>query len=105
MFGSVDHNGCESIVYAFFTNIEIFTVIQVECNVQTSIEDRSLYQFDQISRLGIFSGSGGYLKDQRSLLFRSGLYDTLDDFHVVDIESTYCVVAVQCILKHFLCSN
>ena len=44
MFGSVDHNGCESIVYAFLTNIEIFTVIQVECNVQTGIEDRSLYQ-------------------------------------------------------------
>ena len=51
--------------------------------------------FDQISRLGILSGSGGYLQDQRSLLFLSGLYDTLDDFHVVDIESTYCVVAVS----------
>lgn len=66
MFGSVMIITDVTIVYAFFYKYEIFTVIQVECNVQTGIEDRSLYQFDQISRLGIFSGSGGYLKDQRT---------------------------------------
>ena len=45
------------------------------------------------------------LKDKGSFFFLSCLHYTLNDFHIVDIESAYGIIAFKSFLKHVLCSN
>ena len=44
-----------------------------------------------------------YLKDNRAVQLSSCLCNTLNDLHVVNIESTDCVSAIISFLKHFGC--
>ena len=54
----------------------------------------SLDQFDQIVVVRVGAGTLGNLEDNGSVLFLAGLSDALNDFHVVDVESTDGVAAV-----------
>ena len=65
MLGTVDHNGSETIVYAFLADVEVLAVVEVKRDVKTRIEDCSLYELRQISGLCVFARACGYLKNQR----------------------------------------
>ena len=47
----------------------------------------------EISRLRVFSCACGHLKNQRRVFDFGSVNDTLDDFHIVYVESSYGVVA------------
>ena len=105
MFGAVNHNRCETVVNAFLADIEIFTVVKMQSNIYTCIFYSGFYQLLQVYRLCVFSRACGNLQNQRGLFYLSGLDDALDDFHVVDIKCTDCVITVDCFRKHFLGCN
>ena len=64
-----------------------------------------LNQLHQVSMVGIGAGALGNLQNHGSLLLTAGLGDALNDFHVVDVESTDGVAAVVSLLEHFGRSN
>ena len=47
----------------------------------------------------------GYLKNDRSVLLLASLGDTLNDLHVVHVESANSVAAVVGLLEHLSSSN
>ena len=62
-------------------------------------------QLLQVYGLGVVAGALGNLKDQRSILFLRRLGDSLDDLHVIDVESADGVSALVCLLKHLCRCN
>ena len=65
----------------------------------------SLYQLQKICMVCICTCSLGYLKDNGALELACRLCDTLNDLHVVYIESADSITAVICLLEHFGCGN
>ena len=99
---SVDHNRGEAAVDTALANFKGITVIQMESNRDIrAVLNRSLNHLDQIIVVRISARALGYLQHNRSLLILASLGDTLDDFHVVYVESADCIAAVVCFLKHF----
>jgi allantoicase len=54
---SVNHDACESAVDCVFANIEIGTVVKMQCDRYFNCLDRSLDKFAQIRYPGIFDGA------------------------------------------------
>ena len=105
IFGTIDHDGSETAVHAGFADVKIGTVVQMECNRQIGVFQGCLDELDEVDMLGIFAGTGGNLENQRSLFFFGSVHDPLDDFHIIDIESTYCVMAFVSLFEHFRCGD
>ena len=59
------------------------------------------YELNQIGMVRICSRALGNLKDHGTLKFSGRLGYTLNDLHVVYIESSDCISAVVSLLKHF----
>ena len=99
--GSVDHNGGEAAVDAGLTNLERVAVIQMQSDRDIRVVDNcSLNHLYQIGVVCVSASALGYLQDNRSLQLAGSLRDTLNDLHVVNIESANCVTAVICLLEH-----
>ena len=60
----------------------------------------SLYKLYQIDGVSVLSCSLGSLKDDRRIQLGSCLGDSLDNLHVVDVESANCIAALVCLLEH-----
>ena len=104
--GSIDHNGSETAVDAGLTEFKAVTVIQVKSDRNLGILDYgSLNKLYKISVVCVRARTLGYLKNNRAVQLACGFRDTLNDFHVVYVESTDCVTAVICFGKHFFGSN
>ena len=99
---SIDHNGSESAIDTGFTKLKAIAVIQMQSDRNIRILDNCcLYQFYKISVVSVSSCALGYLKDNRALQLSSCLSDTLNDLHVVYVESTNCIAAMISFFKHF----
>ncbi len=104
--GSVDHNGGKAAVDAGLAGLEVGAVVQMQNDGDIGAANYgSLDQFDQIVVVRVGAGTLGNLEDNGSVLFLAGLSDALNDFHVVDVESTDGVAAVISFLEHFGRSN
>lgn len=99
MCACVNHNGSKAVVNAVFAEREAIAVIEVQADRKTASFDCCLNHLGEIGRVCVFSCAGRYLKDKRSLLFGSRFDDTLDNLHIVDVESTDCVTACVCFLN------
>ena len=64
-----------------------------------------LNQLNKVSMVGISTGTLGNLKDNRAVKLACCLGDTLNDLHVVNVESTNSITAVISLLKHLGSSN
>ena len=64
-----------------------------------------LNKLSQISSVCILSCACGNLQDNRGLQLASCLSDSLNDLHVVYVESTDSVTALIGFLKHLCCCN
>ena len=82
-----------------------FTMIQMETDVQTCVQHSSFDQFHQISRSCVLSGTGGNLENQGCIFDFCRIHDSLNDFHVVHIESADRIVSCQCLFKHCFACN
>ena len=100
MLGTVDHNGRESAVHASLADVKVRAVVQMEGDGQPRVLHGSLDELRQVDMLGVFTGPGGNLQDQRRLFLDGGLDDTLDDFHVVDVERTDGIMALIGLAEH-----
>ena len=100
--GSVDHNGGEAAVDAGFAGLEIGAVVEVE-NYRNfgTFGDSRFDEFNEIGMVGVSTGAFGYLKDDGGFFLAAGFGDTLDDLHVVYVESADGVTAVIGLFKHF----
>ena len=99
--GSVDHNGSEATVDAGLAGLEAVAVVQVQSNGDLGAFNHS--SFNQLNQVGVVSVGAsalGNLQDNRSLFFLTSLGNSLNDFHVVHIESANCVAAVVSLLEH-----
>ena len=104
--GSINHNGGEAAIDAALAQLEGIAVVQVQHNGNIRILDYgSLNQLHQVGVVGISAGALGNLEDNGAMQLTGSLGDTLDDFHVVDVESTDCVAAIICLLEHLGRSN
>jgi len=103
--GSIDHDGGKAAVNAGLASLKAVAVIQMQTDGQASLDDSSLDQLGQISVVGISASALGNLQDEGSVDFHSSLSDTLNDLHVVDVESTDGVAAVISFLKHLSSSD
>ena len=77
----------------------------MEADGQTSLNDGGLHQLHQIGVVGIGPGALGDLENQRGIDLFSGLRNSLNDFHVVDVEGADGVAAIVGFLEHFGSSN
>ena len=73
--------------------------VQSDGNVG-ALDDSSLNQLHQVGVVGIGAGALGDLEDQGGVDLAGSLSDTLDDLHVVNVESADSVTAVVGLLKH-----
>ena len=103
--GAVDHNGGETAVDAGLAGLEVRAVVQVQSdrNVRALLNS-SLYHLNEVGVVCVSACALGYLQDYRSLLLAS-LGDTLNDLHVVHVESANSVAAVVGLLEHLSSSN
>ena len=100
--GGVDHNGGETAVNAALAELEAVAMVQMQRDRDIGVFDHgSLNQLDQIGVVGIGAGTLGNLQDNGSFQFACSFGDTLDDLHVVDVESADSITAVIGLLKHF----
>ena len=102
---AVDHNGSKSAVNASLAGFKIGAVIQMQNDRQIhaallSVEQSRLNQLHQIHMLRIGARALGNLKNHRRLFHRGSLGDALNNFHVVDVESTDGVMSFVRFLKH-----
>ena len=98
---SVDHNGSESAVDTGLAELESITVIKVKSDGNLRILlNCCLYHLYKIGVVCVSTRTLGNLKDNRALKLSCSFGDTLNDLHVVDVESTYSVSAVVSFLKH-----
>ena len=67
--------------------------------------ESGLDELHDVNLTGVFTGTGGNLKNNRGFFIRGSLHDALDDFHVVHVEGADGVVAVIGGLEHFFGSN
>ena len=99
--GGVDHNGGKAAVDTALTSLEVGAVVQVQSDGNVgALDDSSLNQLHQVGVVGIGAGALGDLEDQGSVDLAGSLSDTLDDLHVVNVESADSVAAVVGLLKH-----
>ena len=94
MLGTVNHYGSETVINAFFADVKILTVIQVETDVNTGIQYCCFNKLGEICRLGILSSSGGNLENERCVFLLCSFNDTLYYFHIVYIKCANSVIAL-----------
>ena len=99
--GSVNHDTGETVIDAGFAGFECVTMIQMQNNRQTCFDNCCFNELDQICSVGICSCAFGDLQDNRCVAFFCSFGDTLDNFHVVNVESTNGISAFICFLEHF----
>ena len=68
---------------------------------QTGLLSGGLDHAVQIGVTGILTGRAGNLQDNGAVQLLAGVNDTLDDLHVVDVESADGVAALVGLLEHF----
>ena len=99
--GSVDHDGGEAAVDAGLAGLEAVAVVQVQSDGDLgALQNSSLHQLHEVRVVGVSTGALGDLQDNGSVLLAAGLGDTLNDLHVVNVESANSVAAVVGLLKH-----
>ena len=99
---SVDHNGSKAVVDAGLTGLEGITMVQMQNDGDVgALDNSSLNHLNQVSAVSISAGALGNLQDYGSILLAASLGDTLNDFHVVNVESADSVAAVVSLLEHF----
>ena len=101
MVRTVDHHGGEAAVHAGLADVEIRAVIQMEHNREIGFQQTGLNELHNIMLSSILAGPGGNLEDERGLFLGSRLHDSLNDFHVVDVERADGIVAFIRFLKPF----
>ena len=99
--GSVDHDRGESVIDTRLTCFKGITMVQMENDRKTGFDDSSFNQFYQVGTVSVGTGAFGNLQDNRSVAFLRSFCDSLDDLHVVDIESTDSVSAFVGFFEHF----
>ena len=99
--GSVDHNGSETAVNAALAEFKAVAVIEVQGDRNLRIQfNRSLNQLDQIDVVCIGTCALGNLQNNGSLQFARSVCNSLNDFHVVDVESADSIAAGVGLFKH-----
>ena len=108
---TVDHHRRESAFDTALAQFEAVTVVQVEDNLRMlpaqflGISNSALCHIAQQRSVGVSACALGYLKNDRSVLLLASLGDTLNDLHVVHVESADSVAAVISLLEHLSSSN
>ncbi len=103
---TVEHNRGKAAVDAVLAELEGVAVVKVQGDRDIRALDYSrLNHLEQIGVVRVSARALGYLQDNRSLLLLASLRDTLNDFHIVHVESTDGVAAVVSFLEHFGRSN
>ena len=100
VLAAVDHDAGEAAVDAALADLEALAVVQMDADGKAGIRLGRLDQLHQVHVLGVFSGAGGHLEDQRGTALGRGLGDALDDFHVVYVESADGVALAVRALEH-----
>ena len=104
--GGVDHNGGKAAVNAGLAQLKGVAVVQVQGDGDLGIfDDGSLHQLDKVGMVGVSAGALGHLQNNRALQLTGCFGDTLDDLHVIDIESADGIAAIVRLFKHFFCGN
>ena len=105
MVRAVYHNGREAAVDARLADFKVCAVVKVECEVDTAVFDSSLSESYKVSLLSVLSCACGNLKDNGGSQFARSFRDSLDYFHIVDVESADGIVTFVSLLEHLCCSN
>ena len=101
MGAGVYHNGSEAAVNAILAEFETVAVVEVQTDGETAGLDGRFDHFLEINGVGVLSGTRGNLQDKGGVFDGGRFDDTLNEFHIVDVESADCVAAVVCFLEHF----
>ena len=75
----------------------------MESNGKSRLLFGSLNKLDKIGMVCIGSCTLGYLENERSIELFCGFGDTLNNLHIVDVESADGVAALISVLKHLSC--
>ena len=102
MAGIVDHDRSKSVVDAVLADVKIRAVVQMKNHRNLRMQlGSSLNQLHKINAVGILSGALGSLQNDRALQLCRCISDSLDNFHVVNVESADGVSAGICFLEQF----
>ena len=101
VLGSINHDRGKSAVNTGFARFEIGAMVKVKCDREVVVFQGCFNEMFQIARLGVFSGTGRSLKNNRGLKVRSCVGNSLDDFHIIDVESPDGIMAGIGFFEHF----
>ena len=102
---TVDHNGGETAVDAGLTDLKICAVVKVKSEINAAVLNCCASKAHKVCVLSILTRACGNLENNGGLFLSSRLGDSLDDLHVVNVESADSIAAGISLLEHFLCSN
>ncbi len=106
MAGIIDHDRSKPVVNAVLASLEIRAVIQMKDDRKFRMQFGSrLNQLYKIYGIRVLSRALGSLQNNRALQLCRRVGDSLNDFHVVDVESTDSVTAVISFLEKFCTCN
>ncbi len=72
---------------------------------EIAVDNSGVYHLSEIGSVSVLSRACRNLKNKRSFLFLSGVYDTLNNFHIVDVERADSVTVLVSVVKHHFASN
>ena len=105
--GSVDHNGAEAEVNAALAGFEAVAVVQMKDDLGVlpakflCILHSTLCHIAEEGLVGVVACALGDLEDNRGLGLSGGLDDSLELFHIVEIECGDGVTAGNGLREHF----
>ena len=99
---AVNHNRRKATVDARLTKLKGVAVVEVESEVNACVLYRRLRQSHKIFVFCILSCARRNLKDNGGSFLACRFGYSLDNFHIIDIESADSVTAFVCLFEHFL---
>ena len=91
----INHHAGESLINALFAQLERIAVIEMNRDGDVAQANSGFDELLEVNRVGVGARAFGNLKDQRGFFLFTGFNNRLDEFHVVDVESTEGVFACE----------
>jgi hypothetical protein len=95
LVAGVNHDAGEPLINAVFAQLKGIAVIQVNRDGDIREGDGCFDKFLKVDRVSVFPRAVGDLEHHGRFFLFAGFDDCLEQFHVVDVEGTEGVLALQ----------
>ena len=95
LVAGVDHDTGKPFIDALLAELEGVPVIEMDRDRDVGETDGRLDEFLEVDRVGVLARALGNLEHDRSLFLLAGLYNRLEQLHVVHVEGAEGILPLQ----------